>query len=249
MSDSVTDLSPYELARLERIRANEAEMVRLGLAVARPSLDSLLQQRQAAQVKATQAKAKRKRKAEAPPASGERQSKRLRHQEADEPEADEPEPEPKIDYAREWPLDADELDDHEYLIFIKLRKWRVVRKRELQIEAYKISQNRTLCELVRRRRNEEAFASGADPEQDLLACWGIGPSKATVGGFGREMLEQLADPDAAALFAKSRAMVEPAGQTGAAAPARAPQAKPEPAVTPAAGLPEQTPQKGQDAGA
>ena len=60
---------------------------------------------------------------------------------------------------------------------------------ELDIEAYKICQNRTLCELVRRRRNDANWAvrgktgnddtssSFSSVSDDLVECWGIGASK------------------------------------------------------------------------
>jgi len=76
--------------------------------------------------------------------------------------------------------------------------WRLGRKNELEIEPYKICQNRTLCELIRRRRNDDEFAKGKEVneiESDLLSVWGIGPSKATAGGFGWEMLDILNTPE------------------------------------------------------
>jgi hypothetical protein len=58
---------------------------------------------------------------------------------------------------------------------------RLRRKRELDTEAYKICQNRTICELVRRRRNDPAFGAD-DPASpafsgQLLEVWGIGAAK------------------------------------------------------------------------
>lgn len=101
---------------------------------------------------------------------------------------------------------AAELDDHEYLVYVKLRAWRLARKRELMIEPYKICQNRTLCELIRRRRNDAAYGVGGvgKVESDLLECWGLGPSKARPDGYGPEMLVQLDDDEATRLFAQSR---------------------------------------------
>ena len=40
-----------------------------------------------------------------------------------------------------------------------LRAWRLAEKNRLQIEPYKVCQNRTLCELIRRRRNDPGFAA------------------------------------------------------------------------------------------
>jgi len=52
------------------------------------------------------------------------------------------------------PYESDELDDYEFQIFIYLRKWRLNRSKELNIESYKIFQNRTICECIRRKRND-----------------------------------------------------------------------------------------------
>lgn len=43
-----------------------------------------------------------------------------------------------------------------------MRKWRLLRARELGIETYKIFQNRTLCEMIRRRRDDKSWARGGD---------------------------------------------------------------------------------------
>jgi hypothetical protein len=59
--------------------------------------------------------------------------------------------------------ESHELDDHEFQAFVALRKWRLLRARELQIETYKIFQNRTLCEMIRRRRNETSWARKSAP--------------------------------------------------------------------------------------
>ena len=81
-----------------------------------------------------------------------------------------------------YPQVSDGLDDFEFKNYAFLRSWRVGRCRELDVEAYKIVQNRTLCEVIRRRRNDPSW--GIDDGkftqklvQDLLECWGIGPSK------------------------------------------------------------------------
>lgn len=42
---------------------------------------------------------------------------------------------------------------------MELRRWRLLRSRELNIEPYKIFQNRTFCDMVRRRRNNPGWAS------------------------------------------------------------------------------------------
>jgi hypothetical protein len=92
------------------------------------------------------------------------------------------------------PDEPERLDDDEFQVYVSLRAWRLRRKNELEIEPYKICQNRTLCELIRRRRNNAVFARGkevSEIESDLLSVWGIGPSKAAEEGFGWEMLDVL----------------------------------------------------------
>lgn len=81
-----------------------------------------------------------------------------------------------------FPQASEDLDDFEFKNYAVLRAWRVGRSRDLDLEAYKICQNRTLCEVIRRRGNDPMW--GKDNEKfteklvkDLLQCWGIGPSK------------------------------------------------------------------------
>ena len=77
----------------------------------------------------------------------------------------------------------------------------------MEIEPYKICQNRTICELIRRKRNQRTYATDTI-ESDLLACWGIGPSKAKEGGYGYEMLEELAKEEVCEWLKQSRALSE-----------------------------------------
>ena len=100
----------------------------------------------------------------------------------------------------EMPREPESLDDEEFLIYVKLRKWRLIRHRELGLEPYKIFQNRTLCEMVRRRRNDKNSASASKDEEkvaeDLLMVWGIGPAKVygnvdSSRGFAIEALKVL----------------------------------------------------------
>ena len=191
-----TDLSSYEIARLQRIKENKAILEQIGLRKLKKEQPKPL--KQAATIKKEE-RAKRKRATKNKPAAqGSRRSKRLKGQEADNievgecyhpPEQHEEEIEPVVNYIDGWPTEPAYLDDYEFQIYAELRKWRLVRKKELDIEPYKICQNRTLCELIRRRRNNSTYAMSSDTvETDLLACWGIGPSKAREEGFGREML-------------------------------------------------------------
>lgn len=113
------------------------------------------------------------------------------------------------------PEDSSQLDDYEFQAFAELKKWRLVTCRDLQIEPYKIFQNRTLCEMVRRRRNDPNWATGkrcssaefmssidseSEPSglsefdrivNDLLMCFGIGPSKSKLDGFAHQALQIL----------------------------------------------------------
>ena len=91
-------------------------------------------------------------------------------------------PEPlKIDY-EDFPEVSEGLDDFEFKTYAFLRAWRAKKCKELDLEAYKLFMNKTLCELIRRRRNDASWAKDDmnDIEKiakDLRECWGIGPSK------------------------------------------------------------------------
>ena len=110
-----------------------------------------------------------------------------------------------VDYTF-MPQDPRGLDNFEFLVYTELRKWRLQRKRELEIEPYKICQNRTLCELIRSRRNNKTFAMGKRTavDEDLLSVWGIGPQKVKQGGFGHELLAVLNEAKNEDLLIKSR---------------------------------------------
>jgi hypothetical protein len=223
MASDGNDLSPYELARLERIRRNEDRLRGLGLIGGKP------ENKTSAAVdggKKVQRVRVRVRGGERPSVAT-RSSKRLRelkdckqscHEDVakdDTPGGEDstaPDPDGKVNYVL-TPQEAEQLDDHEFQVYAALRAWRLRRKNELEVEPYKICQNRTLCELIRRRRNDGAFASrrGGEGdaelgtvEQDLLSVWGIGPSKAAQGGFGWEMLEVLDSDENSMLLELSR---------------------------------------------
>lgn len=98
----------------------------------------------------------------------------------------------------DMPQEAHQLDDYELEVYNTLKMWRHHRKNELDVEAHnKIISERTLCELVRKRRNDLAFAYHSSDkdyeavEQDLLSLWGIGPFKVAPGGAAWELLEVL----------------------------------------------------------
>lgn len=194
------DLSAYELARLERIKRNESRLRDLGLIRDEPKMKRSVVDDQ---VKKGVAKRKRQKLSVATRSSkrlqGLKEDDHILHVEevlkVEDNSGKEDVVEGEVNYAT-MPQKPEELDDNEFQIYAKLRAWRIRRKNELLVEPYKICQNRTLCELIRRRRNNSSFASlladeANNMERDLLSVWGIGPSKATQGGFGWEMIEIL----------------------------------------------------------
>ena len=192
--NAANDLSAYELARLERIERNESRLRDLGLIRDKPQI-----KRSVVDDPVKKAVAKRERRS-SKRLQGLTKDEIIRHLKEEVLEVEdnsgmEDVVEGDVNYAT-MPQNPEELDDNEFQIYAKLRAWRLHRKNELEVEPYKICQNRTLCELIRRRRNNSAFASlmageANNMEQDLLSVWGIGPSKATQGGFGWEMIEVL----------------------------------------------------------
>lgn len=102
----------------------------------------------------------------------------------------------KVRYSS-MPFDSDQLDDAEFQVYAALRKWRLLKARELDIETYKICQNRTLAELIRRKRNDLSWASlGEDGDstqlsEDLVQCWGIGAHRASEGESGYNLIMEL----------------------------------------------------------
>ena len=242
------DLSPYELLRLEKIRRNQAKLEALGLgggsigtlagvAPKKKKINSKQQQRKRSRTNA--------RRQQQPPT---RSSKRLRDMkerqqsspnsvssntndvvkgeeepthEADDDDNGGPQ---VIDYDC-LPQEPDQLDDDEFQVYTSLRAWRLRRKNELEVEPYKICQNRTLCELIRRVRNDPCWGalevetrskdgggksttstrSEEDVAADLIECWGLGPSKVAADGFGPEMMVVIAEESNAKLLEASRA--------------------------------------------
>lgn len=207
------DLSPYELARLERIKRNEERLYSLGLL----GKTSSLKPKPPLPKNTKNASGKKRRsKSPTPPT---RSSKRLRVLNKKEVEksavlADSYAEEGRAEVAEEkpsydtMPNEPESLDDNEFQVYVALRAWRLRRKNELEVEPYKICQNKTLCHLIRMRRNDACFASQKLSEEEvenaLLSVWGIGPSKAAVGGFGWEMLEVLDEEENGRLLELSR---------------------------------------------
>jgi len=213
-SNENNDLSPYEIARLERIKRNEDRLRSLGLidnpALKKPTITP---------AKRKKVQKKRVKQTKSVPT---RSSKRLKQLEdkhecdtigvEDNEDATPITPDVddiKVDYLNSTPKEPEQLDDHEFQVYASLRAWRLRRKNELEIEPYKICQNRTLCEMIRKKRNDSTFLTDQGDqnntvEDQLLSVWGIGPSKAAEGGFGWEMLEVMNAEDNAELLELSR---------------------------------------------
>lgn len=244
------DLSPYELLRLEKIRRNQAKLEALGLgggsigtlagvAPKKKKFNNNKQQKKRSRTNA------RRRQQQQPPT---RSSKRLRDmKERQSSSADQivkEEAAHEVDYDDNdddanggpqvacidydyLPQEPDQLDDDEFQVYTSLRAWRLRRKNELEVEPYKICQNRTLCELIRRVRNDPYWGtlvevetttskgggkatttsprSEEDVAADLIECWGLGPSKVAADGFGPEMMAVIAEEGNAKLLEASRA--------------------------------------------
>jgi len=206
------DLSAYEVQRLENIQRNEEFMKTLGVF----QIQQDLQQRDVKTSSASPSKdsvdklKERKRKishltgshTESSDATHHkpRRSSRLSGDSTKTPEETYIYEEPPPRGYSLMPMESMDLDDNEFKVFVKLKAWRLRTCRELGIEAFKVFQNRTLCEMVRRRRNNPTWGtlnydplkSTEDKRQDkatleemreftipdqLMMCWGIGASK------------------------------------------------------------------------
>ena len=198
------DLSEYELQRLQNIQRNEAMLKALGF---QPLINNQLGGKKESSKEKEVRVIKRKRKEEIKDSPKElllptRKSPRLHAQLEGEKEklesssASGTEGEDEIDYDR-MPFEPNELNDAEFQIYVELKKWRLRRCRELDTEPYKVFQNRTLCEFVRRKRNDKDWAKPVDLTNtttdkerlisDLLLCWGVGARKVSDDGFAFEL--------------------------------------------------------------
>ena len=247
------DLSPYELLRLEKIRRNQAKLEALGLgggsigtlAGVAPKKKKFNNNNNNNKQQKKRSRTNARRRQQQPPT---RSSKRLRDMkerqsssadqivkedaahEVDDDNDDDANGGPQvacIDYDY-LPQEPDQLDDDEFQVYTSLRAWRLRRKNELEVEPYKICQNRTLCELIRRVRNDPYWGtlvevetttskgggigkattsprSEEDVAADLIECWGLGPSKVAADGFGPEMMAVIAEEGNAKLLEASRA--------------------------------------------
>ena len=199
-----SDLSPYEVARLKNIQANKLKLAALGLLGSANPLKKRPENKKDKKVKNKRKVQKNVSAGRKKVRIGTRRSSRLagikltdtKDNLIDKSSNDNElfdgteEEEPTVNYFTN-PQIPQELDDHEFEIYTAVRKWRLDRKNELQVEPYKICQNRTICELIRRRRNDKSWAlpTSSTRPQELILCWGIGPSKCST--FGIEMIEIL----------------------------------------------------------
>mmetsp|Transcript_4248 Transcript_4248/g.6100 ORF Transcript_4248/g.6100 Transcript_4248/m.6100 type:complete len:262 (-) Transcript_4248:225-1010(-) len=230
------DLSPYELLRLEKIRRNNARLKALGFgsAIVTPNKPP----KKAQSKKRSRNNTATNRSKNVVKKQPTRSSKRLRGEQADVYEItddadtakastanhdnlvdNENEGEAIIDYTF-LAKEPDQLDDFEFQVYANLRAWRLQRKNELEVEPYKICQNHTLCELIRRVRNDPTWGaliildennvkrsrSEEDVANDLIQCWGLGPSKVKADGFGPEMMGVIEEETNVKLLDSSRAI-------------------------------------------
>jgi len=203
-----SNLSKYEELRLANIKKNQEFLASLGLESAKPKpLKVTKTQTVKTRDIASTTSAPKRIKRDIPVLQPTRKSRRLQNlEDVKAIEEDEAEIEIEkenldniIDYGS-IPTDSTHLDDDEFEVYAAVVAWRLKRCREIteekgeMFEPYKIFQNRTLCEVVRRKRNNlswgnpSAVTSDEELSSMIKECWGIGDIKAGVGGFGRELV-------------------------------------------------------------
>jgi hypothetical protein len=212
----MSDLSEYEQRRLLNIQRN-AEFLR-NLGITTPDVDV---------INVKKASQKRKQRRELPPQTevSTRKSRRLQEMAV------------KIEIAEDegkeegysgdddilsydiMPFESSQLDDYEFQVYAALREWRLKKVKEKSeeigeyFEPYKVCQNRTLCEIIRRKRNDIAWADPGLPDEmqysTLREAWGIGDAKAKSGGIGREIVSVLEEAQNRDLLEKSRMLATP----------------------------------------
>jgi superfamily II DNA helicase RecQ len=206
MSGESEDLSVYEKQRLLNIQRNIEFLATLGFTDV--SNTSRLSGTRKESIDLSKPR-KEKRHGHSP-VQGVRRSKRIQgnideqlveQAKAKEEELETKEDDKGVNYEN-LPMDPQELDDFEFQVYIMLRKWRLSKCRELDIEPYKIFQNRTLCEAIRIKRNNKSW--GSNGASDLTECWGIGPRKVEPEGFAWELLNELESEASTTLLQESR---------------------------------------------
>lgn len=212
-------LSDYERIRLENIQRNNAFLASLGLDSVQPPKktehSSGTKQKKQEEKASRQKKRSRELEQEQKSQSSKtlRSSARLQAAVAktedskatsgndEEIEIEEEKDNNAIDYAT-MPIGPEDLDDEEFQLFIELRKWRLSKARALDIEPYKIFQNRVLAEAIRRRRQDANWGNVSDRDQ-LTDCWGIAEGKMN-SGVAVELAEQMETPEALKWLTNSR---------------------------------------------
>jgi len=205
----MAELSEYELRRLDNIKRNEAFLASLGLDNIKPVKESHASSKEIKERK--RAASDRRERLQAEPQGPSRRSSRIAgikttvvEEEEDGNEEDsEDDDDEAVDY-EQMPSEPWQLDDAEFQVLVRLKKWRLAKCRELETEAYKVFQNRTLSEAVRRRRNDPS--SGADDIVVWTEIWGVGPIKirSEPRGFAWDLRDELDRPEAIELLTKSR---------------------------------------------
>ena len=168
------DLSEYEKLRLINILRNNSFLASLGLSrsasvtSSAPSFVSTDIISANKQIKAEQREKKRSNDISKLAIQPTRYSKRIRLEMEDMGEELGEDDDDGIDYSK-MPIESTALDDHEFQIFVILRNWRLFKSRELKIEPYKIFQNRTLAEIIRRRRQDLSWANATSGSSTIVS--------------------------------------------------------------------------------
>eukprot|EP00548_Thalassiothrix_antarctica_P011664 CAMPEP_0194161766 /NCGR_PEP_ID=MMETSP0152-20130528/79121_1 /TAXON_ID=1049557 /ORGANISM="Thalassiothrix antarctica, Strain L6-D1" /LENGTH=245 /DNA_ID=CAMNT_0038871581 /DNA_START=55 /DNA_END=792 /DNA_ORIENTATION=+ len=218
-NESVDDLSSYERKRLERVQLNQQRLKKLGIVKVKRTIIPRKRKSSSSSPKKPTRYSKRVR------CKFEEEEKEIVAKEEEEKEIAAKEEEHikdddkgeklsssnvgddgfiVVDYTRLWPKTPEELDDDEFEILKFLRLWRLIGKNEIIVEPFKICDNRTLCELIRRKRNNSNWASSTSDNAvaDITQCYGIGLHRAKE--LGPEMIQIIENDVNQPLFTSSR---------------------------------------------
>ena len=215
-------MSDYERVRLENIRRNAAFLSGIGIQDQTKLISTGSSKATAVPTADKKVVPKRKRDEKSEPVKREtptRFSLRVRQVKPDYKELKESDvpkqpasnvtddsEESAIDYTY-IPREPNLLDDFEFEIYVQLKKWRLLKSREKELEAYKIFHNDTFCDMIRRKRNDRTWGNevnnegGNNSEEDrsrqLQECYGVGPSKSRIDpkGLALECLELIELPE------------------------------------------------------
>ena len=189
------DLSPLERLRLDNIRRNELFLNSLGLTKKTELVSKSKKERATRKIVHDSDNKggllKRRRSTRISCTDKDTDIEEAKEKEDTDMEGEKGEEMIAVDYNL-MPTSSDELDDSEFEVYTQLRSWRRARSNDLEIEPYKIFQNRTICGFIRAKRNGPSWATSECMQknsEDLRQVWGIGPVKVQEGGFAHEMLE------------------------------------------------------------